>query len=133
MVVVVGGGQELEDHFSAETFRTKHLDFLSAMGEGQRVEPEMGLEPVSGTVETSGQHLSSNRGALQAGAWAWHPELTPAVAGCTGQSLCSIGWEGSRRLQPTDHKLNVYWLKMLSEDPLGLSNCSEALPRERTV
>lgn len=56
MVVVVGGGQELEDHFSAETFRTKHLDFLSARGEGQRVEPEMGLEPVSGTVETSGQN-----------------------------------------------------------------------------
>lgn len=30
-MVVVGGGQELEDHFSAETFRTKHLDLLSAM------------------------------------------------------------------------------------------------------
>lgn len=51
-----GGGRELEDHFSAETFRTKHFDFLSAMGEGQRVEPEMGMEPKSGTLETSGQN-----------------------------------------------------------------------------
>lgn len=135
MVVVVGGGQELEDHFSAETFRTKHLDLLSAMGEGQRGwSQKWDWSPGAALWRPQAKtHLSSNRGALQAGAWAWHPELTPAVAGCTGQSLCSIGWEGTRRAQPTDHKLNIYWLKMLSKDPLGLSNCSGALPRERTV
>lgn len=39
----MGVGAGTEDHFSVETFRSKHFDFLSAMGEGQRVEPEMGI------------------------------------------------------------------------------------------
>lgn len=39
----MGVGAGTEDHFSVATFRSKHFDFLSAMGEGQRVEPEMGI------------------------------------------------------------------------------------------
>lgn len=40
--------EELEDHVSVVTFRTKHFDFLSAKGEGQRV--ELGSEPMRGTA-----------------------------------------------------------------------------------
>lgn len=38
------GLQVPDDHDSVETFRSKHFDFLSAMGEGQRVEPEKGIQ-----------------------------------------------------------------------------------------
>lgn len=89
-------GAGTEDHFSVETFRTKHFDFLSAMGEGQRVEPEMGIRAHEWPCfrPQAKTYLPSNREALQAGARERHLELTSTVAGRTGKSLCNTGLGG---------------------------------------